>query len=383
MKILITTGSFYPAQEGGPTNALYWLASGLAHRGYDVHVVASSKGLSGQVPLDTWQELNGFRVIYNSPGKGEDILHAEIGWSECLIRSGVCVMKAHLSNLKYLKRRKKLILSPRGEVFYPAIFHKGKIFGLLKFVFFKIMGLLYGNRIIYHATSEEEKEQIQKIFGRKRRIFTAPNYMIIPDYIDDSLRTDEYKDLIYVGRIAPIKALDKLIKALSLSKAFLNNSSKLHILGECNGDYYDYLTQKIDQLNLKNKVVFHGVVTGRDKDLLIANSRYLMLISESENFGNVVIEALSQGTPVIASKGTPWSELEDKDAGFWVSNKPEELSVVIDKVLQMDEEQYNTLRRNAYQYSKMFDVYSNMEVWSSIIDCLHNSASAIIQLPIA
>ncbi len=368
MKILITTGSFYPAQEGGPTNAVYWLASGLAHCGYDVHVVASSKGLSGQMPLDTWQELNGFRVIYNSPGKGEDILHTEIGWSECLIRSGVCVIKAHLSNLKYLKSGRKLILSPRGEVFFPAIFHKGKVFGLLKFVFFKIMGLLYGNRIIYHGTSEEEKEQIQKIFGRKRSVFTAPNYMIIPDYINDSDRTGEYKDLIYVGRIAPIKALDKLIKALSLSKAFLDSSVRLHILGECKGDHYDLLTQMIDQLNLNDKVVFHGVVTGRDKDLLIANSRCLILASESENFGNVVIEALAQGTPVIASKGTPWSELEDKDAGFWVSNKPQDLSSAIDTMIQMDEVQYQEHRKNAYRYSKMFDVYSNMDVWRLIID---------------
>lgn len=368
MRILLSAGSFYPAQEGGPTNALYWLASGLAHCGYDVHVVASSKGLAGQVPLDAWLELNGFRVIYNSPGKGENILHTEIGWSECLIRSGICVIKAHLSNLKYLKSGRKLILSPRGEAFYPAIFHKGKLFGLLKFVFFKIMGLLYGNRIIYHATSEEEKEQIQKIFGRNRSVFTAPNYMIIPDYINYSDRTGEYKDLIYVGRIAPIKALDKLVRALSLSKTFMDSSARLHILGECKGDYYNFLTQMIDQLNLKDKVVFHGVVTGRDKDLLIANSRCLVLASESENFGNVVIEALAQGTPVIASKGTPWSELEEKGAGFWVSNKPEVLSSVIDTVIQMDEKRYQEQRKNAYQYSKLFDVYSNMGGWKAIID---------------
>lgn len=368
MKILILTGSFYPAQEGGPTNAVYWLASGLAKCSYNVHVVASSKGLSGQMPLDTWQELNGFQVIYNSPGKGKDIINTEIAWSECLIRSGVCHIRSHLSNLKYLRSGRKLILSPRGELFYPAIFHKGKVFGLLKLIFFKIMGLLYGNNIIYHATSDEEKEQIGRLFGKNRRIVTIPNYMIMPDYIDDSIRDEEYKDLIYVGRIAPIKALDKLVKALSLSKAFLYSSSKLHILGECKGEYYNLLTQRIDELNLKDKIVFHGVVTGRDKDLLIANSRYLVLASESENFGNVIIEALAQGTPVIASKGTPWSELEDRNAGFWVSNKPEELFIVIDKVFQMDEKQYQEQRRNAYQYSKTFDVYSNMDVWKSIID---------------
>ena len=39
-----------------------------------------------------------------------------------------------------------------------------------------------------------------------------------------------------------------------------------------------------------------------------------------KNFGNVVLEALAEGTPVVTSKGTPWQDLENEKAGFWVEN---------------------------------------------------------------
>ena len=52
MNSLIITGSFYPAQEGGPTNAVYWLASGLASSGYNVRILATDKNLEGQYPSD-------------------------------------------------------------------------------------------------------------------------------------------------------------------------------------------------------------------------------------------------------------------------------------------------------------------------------------------
>ena len=367
MKILVQTGSFYPAQEGGPTNAVYWLASGLASCGYEVHVVASSKGLPENVQLDVWQELNGFQVIYNSPGRGQEIISREMDWSEYLIRSGVCQLHAHWSNLQYIKKGKKLIVSPRGELFYPAIFHKGKIYGLIKLMFFKIIGLLYGSKIIYHATSEDEKNQIRKVFGKAGKVFVVPNYMIIPDYVDDSIRVNQYQDLIYVGRISPIKALDKLIRALYLSKSFMISPSKLIILGDCSGEYYNQLREMIERLGMNDKIEFKGVVTGHKKDVMIANSRYLILVSESENFGNVVIEALAQGTPVIASKGTPWSSLSDNNAGFWTSNNPQELSSVISSSIDMDDASYYEQRRNAYNFSKKFDVFSNMESWKSIL----------------
>jgi glycosyltransferase involved in cell wall biosynthesis len=48
-----------------------------------------------------------------------------------------------------------------------------------------------------------------------------------------------------------------------------------------------------------------------------------------ENFGMVVVEALSYRRPVIASKGTPWSELEQIGCGLWCGTNPEALAAAL------------------------------------------------------
>lgn len=62
------------------------------------------------------------------------------------------------------------------------------------------------------------------------------------------------------------------------------------------------------------------------------------MVSHSENFGNVIIlESLSQGTPVVASKGTPWEELNINNAGYWIDNSPDNIGQTIDKLISMSE----------------------------------------------
>ena len=53
-----------------------------------------------------------------------------------------------------------------------------------------------------------------------------------------------------------------------------------------------------------------------------------------ENFGMIVPEALLVGTPVMASLGTPWKELDDHDCGWWRDNSPESVARVIDVIVE-------------------------------------------------
>jgi glycosyltransferase involved in cell wall biosynthesis len=78
----------------------------------------------------------------------------------------------------------------------------------------------------------------------------------------------------------------------------------------------------IKELGLEDSVVITGEVAGEAKDCLLANADIFVLPSYSENFGIVVAEAMAWGRPVIASTGTPWQEIADVGAGWWV--KPEE-----------------------------------------------------------
>ena len=72
-----------------------------------------------------------------------------------------------------------------------------------------------------------------------------------------------------------------------------------------------------------------------DKRDIFQRTEVLVLPSHSENFGNVVAEALAYGVPVIASRGTPWSRLEEKGCGLWVSNDPKTLAAAIEDISKM------------------------------------------------
>lgn len=46
----------------------------------------------------------------------------------------------------------------------------------------------------------------------------------------------------------------------------------------------------------------------------------------------VVAEALAHAVPVLASRGTPWAEVEKYGCGLWVENTPESLAVALGEI---------------------------------------------------
>ena len=258
-KILIPAWSFYPSQEGGPSNALYWLASGLAKAGYDVRVVATNRCLnSGQVVENTWTRLNGFEVIYASVETYFPLLNKELDKCDVLIANGVCSIKNFKLNKHALRIGKKVILSPRGELFDSAVLHKGKAYGFLKCATFSLMKNAYGRKVLYHATSPEEVDSIKKYMGDDARIKLIPNYMILPEKINAKMVIEPY--LLYVGRLNHIKNIDVIINGLAKSVSFMKSSLKFKIAGEKKGEYYESLVAQVKSLSLSDKVEFLGLV---------------------------------------------------------------------------------------------------------------------------
>ena len=168
-----------------------------------------------------------------------------------------------------------------------------------------------------------------------------------------------------MGRIAPIKALDNLFKGLALSTSFKNSDYLLYVVGPDQHNYKSYLVSLSKKLGIENRVVFNGTVNDEEKFRLFAQAYFSVLVSHSENFGNVVIESLSQGTPVITSKGTPWQVLETSKAGLWIPNSPEQIGQAFDMVLNISSESYLEMRKNALMLSKEYDVRNNIQSWIS------------------
>lgn len=370
MKVLFPCGLFYPSRLGGPANTIYWLAKALQTNSIDVSVVTTDNCINkGAVCPDSWNEVGGVRVRYcHSKGKFpiKVVVHAnkQLRTSDVVVFCSICYLPNFPIFLKALLQQKKVIWSPRGELLDSAL--QGN---KAKLTYFKLLKLISRGRILFHATSEEEKQSIQKVFGQTAKVVMIPNYMELPTKCVRNDNAEKY--LLYVGRIAPIKALDQLLTGLSLSKLWRKSGYSFKFVGpveEQFKEYYQKLMTLVKQYDLKDSVQFVGPLYEERKFQTYADARCLFLVSNSENFGNVVIESLSQGTPVVASQGTPWQQLESCNAGHWISNAPEEIAKCVDELLSMNEEQYLRQRANALNLVKKFDVYENIEDWVKLFN---------------
>lgn len=371
--VLFVARNFYPSTLGGPSVTLYNIAKSLVEKGINVSVITTNDHVKeGTVPFDQWAKLDGIYVRYvtvDNDNKFHKSLYSEIRSKikECDIGilSSIFYIPAFVTAWYAKKYNKKIIWSPRGELFKAALSNNR-----FKSYYILLLRLLYGRDTLFHGTSGREISQIKHYFGVRAKVIQIPNYLELPIKVD---RKPEERYLLYVGRIAPIKALDKLIIGLSLSESFRQSDYKFYIVGGIEDqfiEYYEKLKYLIKDSSLEDKILFKGILTGVEKNKVFANAYFSFLISESENFGNVVLEALSQGTPVVASKGTPWENLEYVKAGFWIDNSPQNICSCVDEILSMTEIIYNKYRENALVLASEFDVSKGIDNWIKAINQL-------------
>lgn len=365
MNLLVSTSLFYPSRLGGPANTVYWLAKGLARSDVKVTVVTTNGYIKDDwVKADCWLSKDGIRIRYCQRGLmciPKMLCHTlrEMKSADVVMLCDLFQKQVFFTALMARLFKKQIIWSPRGELFLSAIGGSR-----LKVIYIKFVKHIFGQYAKFHATSEDEKELIINNIGEKAKVVVMPNYIELPEL---QIRQDETPSyLLYLGRIAPIKAIDKLIEGLALSESFRNSTFLFKIAGGVENqfiEYYNQLKRLIIRHNLQEKVFFIGPVSGKEKFQTYANAHTLFLVSESENFGNVIIEALSQGTPVVASTGTPWSILEEMKAGYWIDNTPDEISKAIDRVILQSPKDYTNMRKNAYALGDTFDINKNISHW--------------------
>ena len=128
--------------------------------------------------------------------------------------------------------------------------------------------------------------------------------------------------------------------------------------------------------------MFIGPVQGEQKEALYANAYLTVLPSHAESFGNVVMESLAQGTPVVASTNAPWQVLETERAGSWVSNAPKPLREAIEKYLLMPPDTYTGYRDRASSLAqRCFDIAENTGEWERLYQAAiggNNQAKEVI-----
>ena len=166
------------------------------------------------------------------------------------------------------------------------------------------------DRII--ATCEDEVKWIRAFEPRVKNVELIPLYSPIPHLsaIASATADSSSLNLLFVGRLHPLKGVEFLIEALhaiqSSSESMRSlRSLRLKIIGKDEGEG-PKLRRMVADYNLY--VEFCGIVSDEEKNASYDWCDVLVLPTLSENFGLVVAEALERGKRVITTDGAPaWS----------------------------------------------------------------------------
>lgn len=159
---------------------------------------------------------------------------------------------------------------------------------------------------------------------------------------------DNGRFILAIGRLEDSKNFKLLIKAYSLSK--IKEEWMLIILGE--GSQRAMLEKLIGDFNLKDRVLLPGNISNpypfyNNASLFISSSRW-------EGFGNVIVEALSFGLPIIItdSSGAPSEILDNGIFGFEVANdSPQAMADKIDEISNLKVIDKQFLKKRALDFS--------------------------------
>jgi glycosyltransferase involved in cell wall biosynthesis len=333
MKIVHVTPSFYPSTAyGGATDSTSKLCRALARAGADVRVLttnADGPSVRRDVPLGKETDVDGLRVRYCERQGGDSIslgllnaLPGYLAWADVVHLMAVYSFPT-LPALGWTRRfGKPLVWSPRGALDRWSGTRKK----MGKSIWNAAAAFLAPKRLLWHLTSAEEEKGIQERWPEARTV-VIPNGVEIPESVAHEDSPSELR-VLFLGRLDPKKGVENLLRACR--GASPTNLWQLTIAGAGHPAYEQSLRQLAEALGLGERVRFAGAVNGDAKENLFKKNDLLVAPSYTENFCVVVAEALAHGMPVVASRGTPWKDVETRGVGRWVDNDPESLNAAIE-----------------------------------------------------
>ena len=128
-------------------------------------------------------------------------------------------------------------------------------------------------------------------------------------------------EILFAGALIPRKGVHFLLEAFARVQADLPQS-RLRLVGDAaNRDYAAQLRRQVQTLGLAERVIFEAHVPQTQLAQRMAGARVLVLPSQSEGLGKVIIEAMLCGTPVLASNVDGIPEIvEEGVTGYLVSS---------------------------------------------------------------
>jgi glycosyltransferase involved in cell wall biosynthesis len=344
MRVLQIVPSFHPATiYGGPIRSVLALCNGLARAGAEVRVLTTdANGPDATLDVPTDREVtvgDGVQVRYHrrrwmtsaAPGLLAALPEA-LAWADVVHLHAVYSFPTPPSLALARLRDVPLFWSPRGALQR----WRGTTRPVLKALWDAGCRRIAAPGATLVVTSEAEAEaSAERLPGIPVRVL--PNGVDLPELDPTPTERGAELELLYLGRLHPIKGLEQLLRACAKLRADAPALRwRLRVAGAGEPDYERALRKLVGSLELDDLIEFLGFVDEGPRTGLLGRADLVVLPSHSENFGMVVAEALAHGTAVVASRGTPWKDLEQHGCGAWVPNDAASLAAALERLAAED-----------------------------------------------
>ncbi|VFP87360.1 glycosyltransferase [Candidatus Erwinia haradaeae] len=173
---------------------------------------------------------------------------------------------------------------------------------------------IYTNKNIVSVSSAVAKDLTIDLSVQPSRLVIINNPLQIKHILtqaDKKFNLPKTPYLIHVGRFHSHKRHDRLLSAYAKSGI----QAKLVLAGSGSLQQIDVIKKLAEKLKITERLIFVGFQSNPYP--LIKHAKMLILSSDSEGFGNVLIEALLCGTPVVSTRcpGGPVEILENAGIG--------------------------------------------------------------------
>ena len=306
--------------------------NGFAMAGHDVTLaVCNPIETIDRYPLDARIKLVSIESLLQAIGHGNfEVVHIHALWTPILHKVSAWAKRNNLP----------VVWSPHGMLAPWAMRHKWWKKCLPWYLYQR--GDLRWARLL-HATSGQEKRWIADR-GFEQPVMIVPLGTTMPPILPAAEKS--FKTLLFVGRIYPVKALDRLVEAFARVPETVRQGWCLRLLGPDQAGHQKTLELLVRSLDLAGSVEFSGPKFGEELGREYDACDCLALVSHTENFGATVVDAMAHGKPVITSDKTPWREVVDRKCGWCVCNEPDMLSMALGEMMSLSDDERRQMGAN-------------------------------------
>ena len=163
--------------------------------------------------------------------------------------------------------------------------------------------------------------------------------------------------LFTAGSIRPARGLEDAIFAVRQISGKRGKDCKLAVAGSVTWNmrgYYRKLKTAVRCFGLESSILFTGPLSEQEMCWCYQHCKMFLMTSRVEACPNIALEIMANGCIAIVADNPPLPEMLDNTAIFYPPRKQKVLAELIQRVLNMSEEQLNAMRKRCLERAAKF-----------------------------